>query len=82
VDFSAIWGRVVLAASALRCAKTSISFELFEVPYVAVTVLLVLPFLEVSASSDPMFPAGSIFLPEAAGCGTEGTKISFPQGLD
>jgi hypothetical protein len=75
VDFSAIGGRVVLAASAFRCAKTSVAFAAFDVPSVVVIVFPALPFLDVSAGSDPMFPAGCIFLLRAAGFGRRGHEI-------
>jgi hypothetical protein len=68
-DFSASGGRVAFAASAFRLAKTSWALVLSGAPSVVTVALLDLPFLEVSAGSDPMLPGGCIFLPAVGGTG-------------
>jgi hypothetical protein len=60
---------VVLAVTAFRCANTPAAFVVLEVPSGVVVVLPTLFFLEVSADSEPTFPAGNIFFPAVGGTG-------------
>jgi hypothetical protein len=78
VVFSAIGGSVVLVASAFHCAKSSAAFALLEVLSIVAVALPALLFLEVSAGSEPMLPAGCIFLlaVERIGRGENETFIS------
>jgi hypothetical protein len=68
-DFSASGGRVALAASAFRLAKTSWALVFLAIFSDVTAVLLDLLFREVSAGSVPMLPGGCIFLLAVGGTG-------------